>query len=148
MEYIKIRLRSDLGQVEPGINKSNEAIYPSINPMFTFSKRPWKPQMDLYEGPDEIIIHSELSGAAKEDINLEINTRAVRIYGKRSSNYSMKDTKYHLAEIQYGTFERILFLPTPINTENVEASYTNGLLTIRMYKRPIDRIQKVPIKDG
>jgi HSP20 family protein len=52
---------------------------------------------------------------------------------------------YRLAEIQYGRFERILFLPSPIDPDKVSAAAKDGLLEIRLAKRPMDQTYKVPI---
>ncbi|MGD8739907.1 MAG: Hsp20 family protein, partial [Desulfobacterales bacterium] len=58
------------------------------------------------------------------------------------------DATYRLAEIQYGRFERILYLPAPIDPEVVSAGYTNGLLEIRLAKMRIEKSLKIPISDG
>ncbi len=51
-----------------------------------------------------------------------------------------------MAEIQYGQFERILYLPAPIDVDKVSASYTNGLLKIFMAKLALDKVQKIQIE--
>jgi len=60
----------------------------------------------------------------------------------------VKHTTYRLAEIQYGKFERILFLPTPIDTDKVSASFLDGFLQIRLLKMMMDVTHKIPIVDG
>ncbi len=117
-----------------------------MNPIFTLSERIWKPQMDIYETPEEIIILAEVAGVNKDDLEIEINAKAVRIYGKRSEMPLGEKGAYRLAEVQYGKFERILFLPAPIDTDKVTASFTDGLLNIRLAKLP-RKTRKVPITD-
>ena len=46
-----------------------------------------------------------------------------------------------------GNFERVLFLPAPIDPEIVSASYSNGFLEIRLAKQPVERIRKVSISE-
>lgn len=130
---------------EQGFEKTVEEIFRSMNPIFTLSERIWKPQMDIYETPEDIFILAEIAGVSKEDLEIEINAKAVRIYGKRSEAPVGKGT-YRLAEIQYGQFERILFLPAPIDTEKVTASFINGFLKIRMTKLR-HKPRKIPISD-
>ena len=79
---------------------------------------------------------------------MEINTRAVKIYGYRTEIPRVENSTYRLAEIQYGKFERILFLPAPIDTDKVIATYLNGLLQLRLAKLPSDRTYRIPIADG
>jgi HSP20 family protein len=55
---------------------------------------------------------------------------------------------YRLAEIQYGRFERILYLPVPIDTEVISSSYNNGFLQIRLVKLMRDTTHTIPIEEG
>ena len=71
--------------------------------------------MDMHETHEEIIILAEIAGINKENLGIEINSRAVRIYGDRTEMSRVEDTIYKLAEIQYGIFERILFFSSPID---------------------------------
>ncbi len=147
MDYIKISLKSDLDQAGADFKKTIEDMFQSMNPMFSLSERTWKPLMDIYETPEEIIVMAAIAGIKKGDLEVEINTRAVRIRGRRSFMLPGEKTKFCLAEIQYGTFERILFLPAQIVSETATATYTNGFLQIRMAKKPIDKPRKIPIED-
>jgi len=147
MDYIKIRFGNKFECLGTEFEKSVEDIFHSLNPMFTLSERIWKPQMDIYETPEEIFILAEIAGVEKENLELEINSKAVRIYGKRMGMPHIKNVTYRLAEIQYGKFERILFLPALIDTDNVTASYSDGFLKIRLAKLPRDKTHKIPITD-
>jgi len=145
MDYIKIRFSNDFGEIASSLEKTIEDLFRSTNQVFTFSERTWKPQMDIYETLDEVIILAEVAGVDKEDLGVEISSRAVKISGKRSEIARMNDANYRLAEIQYGKFERILYLPTPIDTEVVSASYSNGFLDIRLAKLPKNKTYKISI---
>lgn len=148
MDYIKIRFTKDVGRLTSEFEKTFEEMFRVITPMFTLSERTWKPQMDIYETPDEIIILAEIAGVKKENLELEISSKAVRIYGNRTEFPKAENATYRLAEIQYGKFKRILFLPAPIDPEVVSASYSNGFLQIRLAKLMLDKTHKVPITDG
>ena len=148
MDYIKIRFTNDFDQLETKFEKSIEEMFRTINPMFKLTERRWKPQMDIYETPEEIIILAEIAGVNKEDLELEISSKAVKIFGNRSEYFRIENATYRLAEIQYGKFERILYLPSPIDPEVVSASYTNGFLQVRLAKLALDRSHKVHITEG
>jgi HSP20 family protein len=147
MDYIKIRFTKDFDQLDSTFEKTVEDLFRTINPMFTIAEQKWKPQMDMYETPDEIIIMGEIAGVNKEDLELEISSKAVRVQGIRSQFPRIDNAKYRLAEIQYGKFERVLYLPSPIDTEVVSASYTNGFLQVRLAKLELDKTFKVPITE-
>jgi HSP20 family protein len=148
MDYIKIRFISDFDQLDSKFEKTIDEMFRSISPTFTLAERKWKPQMDIYETPDEILILAEIAGVNKEDLELEISSKAVKIYGNRAEFPRVENATYRLAEIQYGRFERILFLPAPIDPEVVSASYSNGFLQVRLAKLSLDKIRKIPITEG
>jgi HSP20 family protein len=148
MDYIKIRFGNDFGTSDSGFDKTIEDMFRSINPMFSLSERVWKPQMDIYETSEEVIILAEVAGVDKENLEVEISSRAIRIRGNREEAPRVENTTYRLAEIQYGTFERILYLPALIDTDKVSASYLNGFLQVRLAKLSQDRTHKITISEG
>jgi HSP20 family protein len=147
MEYIKIRFGKNLEEMHSRLQRSIDDMFRRVNPMLVMPEQMWRPQIDIYETPEEIIIIGEISGVQKEDLEVELDQGAVRISGRRREIPHVPGMRYHLAEIAYGSFERILLLPVPINPEGVTASYTNGLLKITMAKRPRDQVHRVRIED-
>ena len=121
MDYIKIRFTKDFDQMGSKFEKTFEDLFRSINPMITFTERRWRPQMDIYETPDEIIIMGEIAGVSKEDLELEISSKAVRIQGIRTQSPRIDNATYRLAEIQPARKFRIAVtrehLPTPFGPE-------------------------------
>lgn len=150
MDYIKIRFGNDFDQLTSRIEKTFEEMFRPrpASPMFATSECTWTPSMDIYETPEEIIIRAEIAGVEKDDLEVEISNKAVRILGKRTEITRVAGATYRLAEIQYGKFERILFLPAPIDTEVVSSSFTNGFLELRLMKIPRERTYKIPIDDS
>ena len=146
MDYIKIKFGDEIHHFESGLGKTIDDMFRSINPMFTISERTWKPQMDIFETPDEIIIIAEMAGVDKEDLELEISSKAVKIFGLREMP-RIGNATYMLAEIQYGKFERTLYLPAPIGTEKVTASYQDGFLKVRLTKMKLDAARKISVEE-
>ncbi len=147
MEYIKIKFGNDFDTLNSSFKETVEKMFRTLNTGFSLCDRTWSPPMDIYETPDEIIIRAEIAGVSKEDIEVEINNKAVRIYGRRCEMPRQDNATYRLAEIQYGAFERILFLPSPIDKEIVSASYLNGFLQIRLARLPMNIVHKIHISD-
>lgn len=147
MDYIKIRFGDDLSKLESEIEKTIEDMFQSINPMFTIAERSWKPPVDMYETPEEVVLLLELSGVSKEDLEIEINNKVIRIYGIRSEMSRLDDARFSLAEIQYGAFERILLFPAQIDPEVVSASFSMGILQIHCAKIQLNKTYRIPIED-
>ena len=149
MEYIKIRFGNDMDPLGCSFRRTVDEIFRPrpVSPMFLSSERTWSPQMDIYETPEEIIVLGEIAGVDKDDLEVEINSKAVRISGSRRELPKTGNATFRLAEIQYGPFERILFLPAPIDTEVVSSSYSNGFLQLRLAKQSSNVSHKIPISD-
>lgn len=147
MDYIKIRFGDEFDDISSRFEKTIEDMFRAVNPIFKLSERTWSPQMDIYETPEEIIIRASIAGVDRDNLEVEINSKAVRIYGNRTEMPRAKQGTYRLAEIQYGKFERVLFLPAPIDTEVVSSSFTDGFLQIRLAKLPAPKTHKIPIED-
>ncbi len=147
MEFIKIRFTNDFDRMGSKFEKTIAEMFHTMNPMISFAKSSWKPPIDIFETPDSILITAEIAGVEKEDLELEINSRAIRISGRRIPMPSADNGRYRLAEIQYGVFERIMHLPVMIDPEKVTASYKKGLLQINLTKLTHETSYKIPISD-
>lgn len=148
MDYIKIRFTHDFDQLGTALDKTLEGVLSPSNPVFSLARETWKPPMDLCETPEEVIILGETAGVEKQDLELEICSRAVRIRGRRKPFARLPNTSYRRAEIQFGPFERILALPALIDPDRVSAAYSNGMLEIRLAKLALDKVHAIPITDG
>lgn len=147
MDYIKIRFSKEFESVHKKGEDSIEDIFRSINPMFSLEQRTWKPSVDIYETSDDVIIRAEVAGVDKDRLEVEISSRAVKIFGARRELPRSGSATYRLAEIQYGNFERVLYLPTTIDTENVSTSYANGFLEVRLVKKNLDKTYRIPVSE-
>jgi HSP20 family protein len=145
MEFFKIRFGNDLEELTSRFEKTMEDMLGSMAPAFMLAERCWRPPMDMVETPQDIVILAEIGGVDKNDLEVEISSKAVRIHGKRAAPAANPEVTYRLAEIQYGRFERILFLPSPIDPDQVRAASKNGFLEIRLVKRPLEKVTQVPV---
>ncbi|OIP92342.1 MAG: heat-shock protein Hsp20 [Syntrophobacterales bacterium CG_4_8_14_3_um_filter_58_8] len=146
MDYIKIRFVENPEGVESEFHRTVEEMLRAAQPRFTLSRQRWRPQIDIYETREEIVILAEIAGVPREEINLEIGPRTVKISGAREGGPREEDARYRLAEIPCGHFERNLTLPVPIDMETVRAVCRDGILEIRLAKRPLDRVHKISIQ--
>lgn len=133
MKHIDIRFGDNI-ENNATEEKPFDELFQFVNPMFCFSKRLWKPQMDIFETRTEIVIQAEISGVGKEDIVIEISDKAVKISGHRKNRHLDRTATYRLAEIQFGQFERVLYLPSIIDVEKVTATFVNGFLRLTLGK--------------
>jgi len=145
MGYIKIKFKNERGKFEQEIQDVLDDMFHISGPAFTLGEHTWRPHADIYETSDAIVVILDLAGVVREDIHLEVSRKTIKISGKRDQSYFSGTTRYHLAEISYGYFERQLALHAPVDSETVQATYANGLLEIRLIKIPPDRERRIPV---
>ena len=150
---IKIKFVDSIGKSDREFMEDMEEMFRVSHPFATLRQRLWKPQVDVCETADEVIVLAEVAGVALEDLHVEVSRRRFKIYGRREHGRRehgrpAREGRYHIAEIAFGAFERSFNLPTPVDTETVKAHYTDGLLTLRMKKAPLDMPHKIRIQNG
>jgi HSP20 family protein len=148
MHTIHIRFGEDPGRPDSDPRRIIDEMFNLVNPRYNACHRIWRPQMDIYESPGEIILVVEIAGAKREDLHVEIGRKTVKISGRRRIRPLSEDARYRLVEIPYGYFERSLVLPAPIDADQVDATYIDGLLQIRMVKLPLEKIRKIQVQNG
>ncbi|MFC1488401.1 Hsp20/alpha crystallin family protein [Thermodesulfobacteriota bacterium] len=94
----------------------------------------WKPNVDIYDTDDNIVIKAELPGIDKKDISVDVDGRFLTLKGERSSGNEVKKEHYHRRERVYGRFERVFTLPAEVDANDIKADYKDGVLTIDIPK--------------
>jgi len=96
----------------------------------------WRPPTDVYETPDKLIVVMELAGVQEEHLTVMLFSDLLVVEGIREqpvlSNSEM--TACHQLGIKYGDFRSEIYIPLPVNHDNVSAEYKNGLLRITLTK--------------
>jgi len=103
-------------------------------PAFRFSRRTWEPVVDMYETADSVVVVAELAGLKEEDIEVLVQGNSLIIRGIRRDSVTQGQRSYHQIEIRRGPFEREVALPVPVDPEQTNAYYENGLLEVVMTK--------------
>ena len=71
---------------------------------------------------------------AETDIQVTVDRDVLRITGRRHNPIQDPERRVHQMEVDFGPFERMLRIRTPIVAEEIRAVYRDGLLQIRMPK--------------
>jgi HSP20 family protein len=109
------------------------------------SNRGWVPPVDIQETEDAYRLHAELPGLTKEDIDITLENNVLRLSGERKFEKEVKKESFHRVERTYGTFSRAFALPQQVNSEGVQASFANGVLTITVPKAEQAKPRKIAI---
>jgi len=104
------------------------------------------PALNVTEDKDKYFIRAELPGLKQEDLDIQATGKSISISGQKTIAPEDETAKYHRREREAGKFSRIIDLPDNINTEKVEASLANGILTITIPKAEIAKPRQITIR--
>ena len=94
----------------------------------------WKPSVDVKETDKEYLIHAELPGVKKEDINIDLEKNLLTISGERKQEKKEDNEKYHRVERSYGKFSRSMSVPEGVTPDQIKAKFDNGVLEVSFPK--------------
>eukprot|EP01112_Ceratiomyxa_fruticulosa_P012823 TRINITY_DN3577_c0_g1_i1.p1 TRINITY_DN3577_c0_g1~~TRINITY_DN3577_c0_g1_i1.p1 ORF type:complete len:179 (+),score=45.90 TRINITY_DN3577_c0_g1_i1:173-709(+) len=94
----------------------------------------WRPTVDLRENEKSFVIHAELPGLHKEDINIDVHDGVLSLSGERRWEQKEDKEKYHRVERSYGKFQRSFTLPKNVDPSNITANFENGVLELTIAK--------------
>lgn len=92
------------------------------------------PPVNVFSDRDGYVVKVEVPGVAPDQLNIEGNGRTLTISGKRDVE-APQNGAFHRRERGAGQFSRSLQLPEDLDVSKSDASYRNGILTIRIPKR-------------
>lgn len=93
----------------------------------------WSPALDLYQNADNVVAVVELPGMRKEGIEISLHDGTLTVSGERKSE-SVEGEKAERTERVTGKFRRSITLPARVETDKVNATYKDGILTVTLPK--------------
>ncbi|MDY6838376.1 MAG: Hsp20/alpha crystallin family protein [Thermodesulfobacteriota bacterium] len=106
------------------------------------------PLTNVTEDSDNYYVRAELPGMKADELDISVTGESLSISGERKILAEGEDAKYHRRERNAGKFSRMLTLPGHINTQKVEASCTDGVLTVVLPKAEAAKPKQITVKAG
>ncbi|HMO26595.1 MAG TPA: Hsp20/alpha crystallin family protein [Tepidisphaeraceae bacterium] len=100
----------------------------------------FSPAVNLYETADAYLVCVDLAGVERDKIDLTVDHRQLRLRGRRATplpegtSEERQRVRVHLMEIDHGSFCRDVELPEDVRSEQINASYRDGMLWIELPK--------------
>ena len=124
-----------------------------LNHMFeaAFSGEPlasgaWVPAIDVYETTEkDVIVKADLPALKREDIRVTFENNILSIEGERKFVSDSAEEHYHRMERGYGAFRRSFTLPPTVDPNRVEATYQDGVLTVKLPRREESRPRQIQV---
>ena len=103
-----------------------------------------QPPVNLYETSEGYVLTAELPGLRVEDIEITVERDRLTLRGERRIEHPA-DASVHRLERSGGAFRRTVQLPVEVDGEKVEATYRNGVLSVRIPKAPEHRPRRISV---
>ena len=99
----------------------------------------WLPAVDIRETDKEYLVIAELPGLRREDVKVRLEGDVLTVEGERRHEKETKGERTHRIERAYGSFQRRFSLPDDADPGDVRAEAKDGVLTVHVPKREIEK---------
>jgi len=104
------------------------------------------PRANFAETEKEYEITLDLPGISPEDVTVELREGQLWISGQRKEEVEEEGKTYHRIECRYGEFRRVVPLEMPVDADNIQAEYKNGVLRVTLPKVQAVQPKRIEIK--
>ncbi|RPI32075.1 MAG: Hsp20/alpha crystallin family protein [Chloroflexota bacterium] len=108
----------------------------------------WGLPIDVAENENEFVVKVSAPGVNPDDLEISFSGDTLTIKGEVKEDKDVDEERYHIRERRFGSFARSLTLPTKVNSDQIEAAYENGVLTLRLPKAEEVRPRRIAIQGG
>lgn len=98
------------------------------------SKNATVPKVNIKETDQSFVIELAVPGFKKEDFRIELAQNHLIVSTEKKEEIENKEGKYTRKEFGYFSFKRSFQLPEDIESEKIEATYTDGILNLILPK--------------
>jgi HSP20 family protein len=103
------------------------------------------PRVEVTETETDLRVVAELPGVKEQDIEVSLDDNVLSLRAEKKAERKDERENTHFTERSYGMFQRSLQLPFPVNPDEVNAAFEQGVLTITVPK-PKEREQRRKIE--
>ena len=105
----------------------------------------WIPTVDISETGNGYEIRADLPGVSEDDVNVSVTDNVLTVRGEKQQEKETEGKNYHRVERRYGSFQRKFALPPEVETDDIKAEFSNGVLTLSIPKPEAAKPTEVPI---
>jgi HSP20 family protein len=131
-----IQFRDEVGRWFDALEKRSEGKRTTV----------WAPDVDIKETDKDIQLRADLPGMKKEDIDISVNEDQLVIKGERKFEKEEKDKDFVRVERSYGSFYRSFNIGVPVKSDQIKASYKDGVLEVVLPKAEAKKPKKIEVE--
>lgn len=104
------------------------------------------PKVDVIDREDEIVVHAELPGVRKEDLDVALSENTLTIKASTKQEQEEEKGEYYRRERAVGAFSRTLSLPSGVDESKAKATFKEGLLELVFPKLATAKRQRIKVE--
>ena len=107
----------------------------------------YQPDVDIYEQEDSIVLFADLPGAAPETIEVDYHDGELSIQAEVKPRQET-NTAFLRREYGIGNYRRAFRITEPVDTEQISAEFTNGVLTVQLPKVQAAKPRRIAVSSN
>jgi len=104
-----------------------------------------QPPVDISEDADGITLVADLPGVSKDRLDIQIDKDSLVIEGVAKIDMA-EDMKPLYADVRSTRYRRSFAISSELDTDNIEATLKDGVLSLRLHKRPESKLRKIEVQ--
>jgi HSP20 family protein len=108
-----------------------------------FAGAPWSPMADVAETDDAYLVHVELPGIRRDQVDVQLLDRELVIRGDIKEEE--EDGKRRSSSRRTGRFEYRTYLPGDVKADQVSAQLSDGVLTVTVPKSEAAKPRRIEV---
>jgi HSP20 family protein len=146
MNLIRFNPFAEVTSLRDQINRLfDEASLPRGEREGNAGTRVWGPAVDIAEGENEVTVFIDVPGVNRQSIDVQLTGDTLTVRGERQVERPEGQNVLHV-ERPYGQFVRSFTIGVAVQTDQVQASYRDGVLTIVLPKAEAVKPRKIQIQ--
>lgn len=102
--------------------------------------------IDFVEKSDSYELRADLPGVKEDDVQVALENDVLSISCSRKEEQDESDDNYHVHERRFGSVSRSIRLPVAADPDSIQASLSNGVLTIQLTKTEQNKRRQIEVK--
>jgi HSP20 family protein len=95
-----------------------------------------KPLCNVVENKEGFNIEFALPGFSKKEVSIDVDNNVLTVNGKKEEAKDDTEKNYTRREFYYGEFKRSFTLPETVDQDKIKATFSDGILTVGIPKKP------------
>ena len=101
--------------------------------------------VEVSETDSDIEVKASLPGVKPEEVEITVTDDVLTIKAEHKDTSEEKKRDYYRREIRYGAFQRSMSLPVSVDSDKAEATFDNGVLSLKLPKAESLRTKQIKV---